>query len=55
MEVVSTAIEFMQSPVFGGVMAGLWVMSEALASVPAIKANSVFQLMQNFLIRFKKD
>ena len=55
MEVVSTVIAFVQTPAFGGIMAGLWVMSEALASIPAIKANSVFQLAQNFLVRFKKD
>jgi hypothetical protein len=55
MEIVSTAIEFVQSPVFGGVMAGLWIISESLASISAIKANSVFQAIQNILVRFKRD
>jgi len=55
MELVSTAIAFVQTPAFGGIMAGLWVLGEGLASIPAIKANSVFQLVQNFLVRFKKD
>ncbi len=53
MEIVSTVIELVQSPVFGGVMAGLWMVSESLAAIPSIKANSVFQLVRNFLVRFK--
>lgn len=40
--------------VFGGVMAALWMLSEALASIPALKANSVFQLVAAFLQKFKK-
>ena len=36
-------------------MAALWMMSEALASIPAIKANSVFQAISGVLQRFKKD
>ena len=55
MEIVSTVIELVQSPAFGGAMAGLWMVSESLAMIPWIKANSVFQLVQNFLVRFKRD
>ena len=55
MEAISSVIGFVQTPAFGGIMAALWVMSEALASIPAIKANSVFQMLQNVLERFKKD
>lgn len=55
MELMDTVIGFVQTPAFGGVMAGLWVVSEALASIPSIQANSVFQAVQNVLKRFKKD
>jgi hypothetical protein len=34
---------------------GLFLVSEALASIPVIKANSVFQAVYNFLARFKRD
>lgn len=39
--------------VIAGVLAGLWMVSEALASIPSIKANSVFQLVYNALTRVK--
>lgn len=55
MEMIDTAIAFVQTPAFGGIMAGLWVMSEALASIPSIQANGVFQAIQNVLKRFKRD
>lgn len=55
MEVIDAAIAFAQTPAFGGIMAALWMMSEALASIPAIKANSVFQAISGVLQRFKKD
>lgn len=45
MELLSSIIGFMQTPAFGGIVAGLLVISEALASIPAIQANSVFQLI----------
>lgn len=32
---------------------GLWLISEALASLPNVQANSVFQAVRNFLMRFK--
>lgn len=55
MELLDTVIGFVQTPAFGGIMAGLWMVSEALASIPSIKANSVFQMLQGALRRFKKD
>ncbi len=36
-----------------GVATGLWLISEALAGIPAVKANSVFQAVHNFLAKFK--
>ena len=47
MEVVSSVIGFMQTPAFSGIVAGLLVISEALASIPSIQANSVYQLIAN--------
>lgn len=55
MELLTSVIEFVQAPAFTGVVAGLLVISEALASIPSIQANSVFQVIQNVLKRFKKD
>lgn len=54
MDVLSNIIEFMQSPVFAGVAAGLLVISEALASIPSIQANSVFQLIMGGLKKIAK-
>jgi hypothetical protein len=34
---------------------GLFLISEALASIPAVKANSVFQAIYNFLSNFKRN
>lgn len=36
--------ELAANPMFWG---GLFAVSEALASIPALKANSIFQLMQS--------
>jgi len=38
-------MEWMGSPEVTAVTTGLFVVSEVLASVPAIRANSVFQLV----------
>ncbi len=32
----------------------LWAVSEALALIPQVKANSIFQLVVNLLSKFKK-
>jgi hypothetical protein len=37
-----------------GVLGGLWVVSEALAQVPSIRANSVFQAIYNVLQKMQK-
>jgi hypothetical protein len=34
---------------------GLFLISEALASIPVVKANSVFQAIYNFLSNFKRN
>lgn len=40
--------------VAAGTLGALWLLSEALAQIPAVKANSVFQMVQGFLSKFKK-
>lgn len=45
MDVVASLFDFFQSPLFAGIAAGLLLISEALASVPSIQANSVYQLV----------
>ena len=37
-----------------GILGSLWILSESLAQIPSIKSNSVFQLVSNFLARFRK-
>lgn len=55
METMTTVLDFLSgnSAMLAGVASGLFVMSEALASIPAIQANSVFQLVRALLVRFK--
>jgi hypothetical protein len=55
MELVQDAWTFLSSPTGAALGFGLWVISEALASIPAIQANSIFQLVHGFLSRFKKE
>lgn len=54
MELLTSVIEFVQAPAFTGVVAGLLVISEALASIPSIQANSIFQAVTNGLKSFAK-
>lgn len=54
MELITTIISFLTSPTGAAIGFGLWVISEALASIPAIQANGVFQLIHQFLSRFKR-
>ena len=49
MELFGTLYDFAVSPAGAGVFLALFSMSEALASVPAIKSNSVFQLIASLL------
>ena len=53
MTIVNDIINFLTSPSGSTLLGGLFLLSEALASIPAIKANSVFQLVMNFLSKFK--
>lgn len=55
MEFLQSAWEFLASPAGAGLGFGLWVISESLASIPALKANSVFQLIHGVLAKFKKE
>lgn len=54
MEDVIAIWNFLQSPTAVAIFAALWALSEALASIPAIRANSVFQLLRNILAKFAK-
>ena len=49
MEIVSSIIGFMQTPAFAGVVAGLLLISESLALIPSIQANSIAQAIMNGL------
>lgn len=49
-----TIWNFLHSDVAVSILAALFVLSEALASIPAIEANSVFQLVRKFLSRYKR-
>jgi hypothetical protein len=40
--------------VIAEILGALFILSEALAKIPALKANSVFELVQGFLSKFKK-
>lgn len=44
---IQTIIDFFSSPMGALVFAALWAISEVLASVPAIAANSIFQAIRN--------
>ena len=48
-------IELFQSPEFLTVVGfALWAASEILAEIPSIESNSIFQVIKNFLARFKR-
>lgn len=52
---LEAVVSFIASPAFAMLMGGLWLVSEALASIPGIQANSVFQAIHNFLMKYKRD
>lgn len=53
MEAISSIVGFVQTPAFLG---ALLAISEALALIPSIKANSIFQLIANWIKELaKKD
>lgn len=47
-------IDFLTSPAATGIFVALFTMSEALAAIPAIKANGVFQLIAGILARLAR-
>lgn len=47
-------IDFLMSPAATGIFVALFAMSEALAAIPAIKANGVFQLIAGVLGRLAR-
>jgi hypothetical protein len=48
----ATQVPWME--VIAGASAGLWILSEALAQIPSVKANSVFQMVHGFLAKMAK-
>lgn len=52
MEFLGSVITFFSSPAGAGVLAGLFLISEALASVPSIQANSIFQVVYGVIKQF---
>lgn len=51
MDMLNGVIDFIQSPVGAGIFMALFAMSEALASIPSVKANGVFQLLSGVLAK----
>lgn len=49
MDTVLAVWEFLKSDAGTGILAGLLVISEALASIPAVQSNSVYQVIANLL------
>lgn len=45
-EFITAVIAWAQSPQAAVVFFALWAISEALASIPSIEANSIFQLVK---------
>ena len=51
MDTVLSVWEFLKSDSGTGILVGLLAISEALASIPAVQANSVYQMVVNLLRR----
>lgn len=54
MDTVLLVWEFLQSDAGTGILIGLLVISEALASIPAVQSNSVYQMIDRLLRRVTK-
>lgn len=54
MEIATAVWDFFKTDAGTGVLAGLLVMSEGLASIKAISSNSIFQLFVSLLTRLVK-
>lgn len=50
---VSGIMEFVNGPVFPGIVTALFLLSESLSLIPSIKANGVFQAIFNGLSALK--
>lgn len=53
MEFITKVIEFCSSAQGALLFAALFAISEALASIPSVQANSVFQLIKNAVVWLK--
>jgi len=51
MDTVLSVWEFLKSDSGTGIIVGLLAISEALASIPSVQANSVYQMIVNLLRR----
>jgi len=51
MDTALSVWEFLKSDSGTGILVGLLAISEALASIPAVQANSVYQMVVNLLRR----
>lgn len=49
MDTVLAVWEFLKSDAGTGILVGLLAISEALASIPAVQSNSVYQIITNLL------
>lgn len=49
MDTVLAVWEFLKSDAGTGILVGLLAISEALASIPAVQSNSVYQVIVNLL------
>lgn len=54
MDFIAPVIDFLKSDVGVGIITGLLVLSEALGGIPAIKANSVYQLIVGVLAKIAR-
>lgn len=54
MELITDTITFFNSPTATAIFVALFVLSEALAGIHAVKSNSVFQLVQSVLRKLAK-
>ena len=54
MEDVIAMWNFLQSPTAVAIFAALFALSEALASIPAIQSNSIFQLIRSIIGKLTK-
>lgn len=54
MDTVLSVWEFLKSDAGTGLLTGLLLVSEALAVIPAVQSNSVYQLITNILRKFTK-